>query len=135
VSIAHFSHHIGDLARDLEQIAERAPADMEDVVRKNAREGNRIAKGFARESSGRHGKHYPGTFTAEQTARHTAEYGPDADIVVQGRKGAFNAGGMAPGFEGGSRNQKPHEDLARSADLIGPAFAHDVANLPDRWFW
>jgi hypothetical protein len=52
------------------------------------------------------------------------EYGPDI---------AHPQGGMS--FEGGSRNQPPHNDLAKSADLIGPAFQGEVHRLPDKWFW
>jgi hypothetical protein len=38
-------------------------------------------------------------------------------------------------FEFGSRNQPPHLDLAKSADLAGPMFARDVAKVAARWFW
>jgi hypothetical protein len=54
----------------------------------------------------------------------SGEYGPDA---------AMPQGGMS--FEFGSRNQKPHLDLAKSADVIGPALAQEVRGLADQWFW
>jgi hypothetical protein len=38
-------------------------------------------------------------------------------------------------FEGGSRNQPPHNDLAKSADIMGPKLELKVNLLPDRWFW
>jgi hypothetical protein len=38
-------------------------------------------------------------------------------------------------FEYGSRNQPPHLDLNKSADLIGPQLAKDAGNLLDSLFW
>jgi len=117
------THSIGDLAADLAQIPPVAVKDMAAVVRKNAREGNKIAKAFAKESAGVHGKHYHKRFSAEMLSALSWEYGPE------GRP----QGEMS--FEYGSRNQPPHLDLAKSADLIGPAFAKDVGDKIDRWFW
>lgn len=118
------THDIDDLANDLAAIVRAAPGDMARVVRKNAVDGNKLAAGFAKESAGRHGKHYHRAFSAEQVTPLSYEYGPDS---------AKPQGGMS--FERGSRNQPPHLDLAKSADLIGPAFAQDVHELPDSWFW
>lgn len=118
------THSLDDLADDLETIVRRAPRDMAKVVREGIRAGNMVARDFARESAGAHGKHYHRAFSAEMTGRTTGEYGPDA---------AMPQGGMS--FEHGSRNQPPHLDLARSADLIGPSFAQEVRKLPDDWFW
>lgn len=117
-------HTIGDLARDLAAIPPMAVVDMVDTVRTNAQSGARLAKGFAKQSAGAHGKHYHKAITAEMRTPMSWEYGPDAAMLQ---------GGMS--FEFGSRNQKPHLDLARSADIIGPRFAEQVAKLPDRWFW
>lgn len=124
-------HSIGDLAADLAEIPARARADMRSTVRDGLKAGNLLAKDFARDSSGTHGKLYPKAFTTEMhTGRGlfgntiSGEYGPDA---------ARPQGGMS--FEFGSRNQKPHLDLARSADIIGPSFAQEVRRLPDQWFW
>lgn len=123
--------HLGDLTADLTEIPIRAARDMVGTVHSNLKQGNTIAKGFAKTSSGCAGKLYPKSFSAELHAGTglfgnviSGEYGPDT---------ARPQGGMS--FEYGSRNQKPHLDLARSADIIGPAFADDVANLPDKWFW
>jgi hypothetical protein len=121
---------ITDLANDMLGIVKKVPKDMIATVKDGARAGNLLAKDFARESAGAHGKHYHKAFTSEYRGRglfgstYSAEYGPDA-----GRP----QGGMS--FEFGSRNQKPHLDLARSADIIGPSFAQEVRQLPDRWFW
>lgn len=125
-------HHIGDLANDLAGIARKAPKDMNDTVREGIKVGNSVARDFAKRSAGKHGKHYHRAFTAEMrktypsvdSVVHSGEYGPDISRPQ---------GGMS--FERGSRNQKPHLDLARSADIIGPALAGEVRRLPDRWFW
>jgi len=126
------SHGIGDLADDMTAIVRRAPRDMVGVVREGIRTGNAVAKDNAKRSAGTHGKHYHRAFTSEMrppyhsgvSSTYSGEYGPDA---------SKRQGGMS--FEGGSRNQPPHNDLARSADLIGPSFAQEVGELPGRWFW
>lgn len=97
---------------------------MATVVGDNLREGRDQARTFARATARRHGKHYPRSITVDRTSPLSGEYGPDPSL---------KQGGMS--FEGGSRNQPPHNDLARSADVIGPQFGDDVADLPDRWFW
>lgn len=126
------THHIGRLAADMANIPPRARLDMRATVRDGIRAGNTLAKDFAKRSAGRHGKHYSKAFTTEMrptfhgfgTTILSGEYGPDI---------ARPQGGMS--FERGSRNQKPHLDLARSADIIGGSFAQEVRRLPDRWFW
>lgn len=120
-----------DLEADLRHIARTARGDMRDVVRDGIKAGNTLAKDFAKRSAGAHGKHYHRAFTTEMRGglglfgnTISGEYGPDI---------ARPQGGMS--FEQGSRNQPPHLDLARSADIIGPSFAQEVRALPDRWFW
>ena len=125
-------HDLDDLEADFRTIARRAPQEFRGVVRDGLRAGNMLAKESARETAGRHGKHYHRAFTTEMrkpyasvdSIVHSGEYGPDISRPQ---------GGMS--FERGSRNQKPHLDLARSADLVGPALAGEVRRLPDRWFW
>lgn len=132
MSSVRVTHSIGDLASDLRTIAVEAKPTMARSLQEEARLGNELAKGFARKSAGKHGKHYPNAFSAEMrgivgfggSAGISGEYGPDI---------AKPQGGMS--FEGGSRNQPPHLDLTRSADLIGPSFRQEVSRLPDRWFW
>lgn len=126
-------HSIGRLAADMADIPARATVDMYEKTREAGRLGNSLAKDYARESSGRHARKYPGTFSAEmkQTFRgfgsqiFVTEYGPRAT----------GQGLLAPILENGSRNNKPHFNLLRSADQIGPAFAREVGELPNRWFW
>lgn len=122
---------IDDLAADLANIAARVRPDMRDVVRDGIRTGADLARINARRSAGRHGKHYPKAITSEMTSglglfgnTISGEYGPDV---------ARPQGGMS--FEYGSRNQPPHLDLARSADVVGPAFIQSVRDQIDEWFW
>lgn len=125
-------HGIDDLASDLRGIAVGARRDMVKVVRKGINVGATVARDNARRSAGAHGKHYPRSITSEMrgivefggSAGISGEYGPDISL---------QQGDMS--FEGGSRNQPPHLDLARSADLIGPAFAQEVGRTVDGWFW
>lgn len=129
---ARVTHSIGELAADYSAIVTQAPRDMIRTVREAVKVGNVVARDNAKRSSGQHGKHYPKAFSAEMHGLQSAgaggsvysgEYGPDASKPQ---------GDMS--FEGGSRNQKPHHDLARSADLMGPALAGEVRRLPDKWF-
>ncbi|WP_394289504.1 hypothetical protein [Microbacterium sp.] len=120
---------VGDLARDLRQIATQAPSDIHRVVRHGVRVGNALAKSNARSTAGAHGRHYHKAFSAEMKVNglgglHAGEYGPDSSKPQ---------GGMS--FEGGSRNQPPHNDLAKSADIVGPALYGEAKRLLDRWFW
>lgn len=123
---------LDSLADDMADIVKRAPRDMVKVVREGIRAGNMVARDYAKRSAGSHGKHYHRAFSTEMHGvvsfggvfGYSGEYGPDASKPQ---------GSMS--FERGSRNQPPHNDLARSADLIGPSFAQEVRGLPDGWFW
>lgn len=117
------------LERDMRQIATTARRDMVKVVAEGIRTGSVVSRDYARESAGAHGKHYPKSITYEMLlygalGMIAGEWGPDASKPQ---------GGMS--FEGGSRNQPAHNDLAKAADLIGPAFVGEVRRLPEKWFW
>ena len=125
------THSLGDLADDLDDIRQRVRPEMRDVVRDCINEGNRIAKANAKRTAGEHGKLYPRAFSASMHSglglfgnTISGEYGPDANRPQ---------GGMS--FERGSRNQPPHNDLAKSADLIGDKFELKVNLRVDGWFW
>lgn len=131
-------HTLAGLDRDMRRAPVILAREGVKVVRRNAVEGNRRALRNAKASSGRHGRLYasPRVFKVEQGANPlTWIYGPDASVVVTGRTGTFQPGGMASGFEWGSRNQKPHRDLQRSADGIGFKLQHDVRDMLDKVFW
>lgn len=117
-------HSLGELERDLRQIPVVAAREIPKIVRRRAVAGNRRAKAFAKKSAGRHGKHYHKAFSVEALSASSWTYGPEADMPQ---------GDMS--FEHGSRNQKPHLDLAKSADLDGPELAADVRDLLDKLFW
>lgn len=118
------THHIDDLASDLRTIAVEVTPTMAKTLRAEARLGNELAKGFAKVSAGRHGKLYPNAFSAEARGPLSWEYGPDS---------AKPQGGMS--FEHGSRNQPPHLDLAKSADIIATRLGEAVLNDVDDLFW
>lgn len=118
------THTLADLDRDMRALPVKAARMQAELVRGTAEKGNRIARNFARSSAGKHGKHYPNAFSAEAVDPFTWVYGPDAGKPQ---------GDMS--FEFGSRNQRPHLDLAKSADIVGPGMASDVRKMLDRLFW
>ena len=125
------THTLGDLVRDQERIAAEAKAELPGIVRRNAERGNDIARAFASEQHTMNSDidvPYQESFSAEQRTFLLWEYGPEDDGVKHG-------GSQARGYENGSRNQRPHLNLARSQDIIGPEFADDVHDAAGRWFW
>lgn len=132
-------HGIDRLAADMAKIAPRARADMVVVVGRGIRTGASVARDFAKVSGGSHagvskktGKVQPYVKSITHEMRLygglgliAGEYGPDP---------ALPQGNLR--LEGGEgRQTRPHLNLARSADLIGPALAGEVRRLPSRWFW
>lgn len=124
-------HDIDDLANDLVSISRRVRPDMRECVSESIDEGNKLAKANAKRTAGTHGKHYHKAFGAEMHRGYglfgntiSGEYGPDANKPQ---------GGMS--FERGSRNQPPHNDLAKSADIAGEKLALKVNLRVDSWFW
>lgn len=115
---------IGDLADDLRTMTVTAKPSLARVVERNADEGTRLARDNAIRTARRHGRHYPNSMSAEPRGALTWSYGPDASRPQ---------GGMS--FEFGSRNQPPHLDLARSADVIGPKMLGDVDDVVSDLFW
>lgn len=122
---------LGDLERDCRAVAARPKADLPRVVARNAKRGNEIARTFASQQHTMNSDvdlPYSESFSAEEINPLAWAYGPVDNGVKHG-------GGQARGYEYGSRNQKPHLDLARSRDIIGPDFADDVADTAAGWFW
>lgn len=124
---------VDDLIADMARIRAEAPLVLNGVVRDGVRAGTELAKNFAKRSAGKHGKRYPTAITPQMHRPRPSlfggmfyggEYGPDSSRPQ---------GGMS--FEYGSRNQKPHLDLNRSADIIGPQFPREVGDAIDRLFW
>jgi hypothetical protein len=104
------------LAEDLDAVAAESREVFDKAAKDAAGTGNRIGKGFARRSAGTHGRRYPSSWSVARTGVAAYVYGP--------------TGGRAQGdmsFEYGSRNQKPHLDANRSADLIEQSLPRRVA--------
>ena len=123
------SHSLNDLESDLRKIPKILRREGRRVVKHNISEGNRIAKAHASESHTMFGDtdiEYPPSFTSEMTGPMRGEYGPDSSI---------GDGSQAEGYEHGSINSPPHNDLARSLDVIGTEFALDVDDLVRDLFW
>ena len=105
------SSSINEMAVEFESLPRRARHRAAGVLSDIAHDGHRSAQRNARRTAGKHGKHYWRAITLERADDAGLEwvYGPDV---------ALRQGNMS--FERGSRNQKPHLDLAQSADLIRP---------------
>lgn len=114
------THTIGDLAADAARIPAKVKREGRKIVRKNVRDGNTLARRYARELSGPHGKNYFKRITGEMTGALEGEYGP-------------HDGGVPVG--GGWRHGAPNTELERSQDVIGPRFARDVREMADGLFW
>lgn len=111
---------IDDLANDFLSVASKAKPRLSRVVRRNVKEGHKLAQKFARQASGIHGINYYKRITAEMTGDLEGEYGP-------------HAGGTPVGA--GYRHGPPNTDLEKSQDIIGPKFAKDVGDEMQGLFW
>lgn len=114
------THDIDDLASDLAGIAVEFNRKAPGVVKRHVAEGNGIARRFARDRAGIHGKNYYKRLSAEMTGPLTGEYGP-------------HDGGTPVGA--GYRNGGPNLDLPNSADIIAPKFAKAAGDMAEGLFW
>lgn len=114
-----FYSDLDDLASDLHDASVRVKRGAPKVVRKNNRAGRTLARRIARKSAGIHGRKYFKRITDEMTGPLRGEYGPTA---LQGGEEYVGAGW---------RNGPGNTDLPKSADVIGPKFAKDAADLLD----
>lgn len=125
---------ITDLASDLKTMTVRAPVELKKVVRKNTIEGNALAKGYASQQhtmNSRYDIRYPKSFTWDVGSFYG--FGEGNIVGTYGPDPARPQGGMS--FERGSRNQKPHLDLARSADVIAWKFGPNILFAAHNLFW
>ena len=113
---------VADLERKMRSLPPKARKDMRRVVVENVRAGRVLTRDSARRTARSHGKHYPKAITSEMTGPLIGEWGPDASKPQ---------GGMS--FEGGSRNQPAHLNMAKNADIVARMYHQDVADLPRRW--
>lgn len=113
-------HGIDELASDMREIPVKFAKKAPGIVKRNTTEGNKIARRFAKDRAGPHGKNYFKRLTAEMTGPLTGEYGP-------------HDGGTPVGA--GYRHGGVNLDLPNSADIIAPKFADAVGDMVDGFFW
>lgn len=115
------THTLDDLANDCAAIPVKLVTEAPRVVSRSAREGNALARSYARASAGKHGTNYHKRLTAEMIGPLSAEYGPEgipkSDFVGVGFRSGVNL------------------DLPRSADVIGPKFADAAGDTLGGLFW
>lgn len=109
------------LARDLTRASTRTVRLGDRVLDDAADDLQRRWRQNARRTAGRHGRHYPNAITAERVGPLTYEVGPES---------ARPQGGMS--FEYGSRNQPPHLDGNRAADVAFPRTERRLAEVAER---
>jgi hypothetical protein len=100
----------------VEDGARRAAEGAYPLVQEHALALQKRWQDNARETAGRHGKHYPRAITAEQI------YAEDAAIWEIGPDRARKQGSMGEGFEYGGPYQPPHLDGQRAAVATEPEF-------------
>lgn len=120
------------LAVDQAEIASRALPDCTKVVREGIRTGGMLARDIARGHNPVHARYYPASITWEMNA---ALLGAGAN-VVHGEYGPtpHGQGSLAGILENGSGHNAPQNNLAKSADVIGPAFAGEIRSKVNDWF-
>ncbi|HET7386850.1 MAG TPA: hypothetical protein VFJ19_09345 [Nocardioidaceae bacterium] len=115
---------LADLARDLHKAAAELPERTAAVVEHAAVNLKNGWRENARRSAGKHGKHYPASIGYDELRRNGGnvwtDVGPDSSMPQ---------GGMS--FEYGSRNQPPHLDGNRAADVEAPRFLKAMGDLAD----
>lgn len=112
---------VGDLAADCQKVATDAGTQMRRVVRTNVKQGNSLARKYAKAGAGPHGIHYFKRLSAEMTGPLVGEYGPT---------GVPKSDFVGVGFRSGDNT-----DLPRSADVQIERMAADVRKLSERLFW
>lgn len=112
------AHELVTYGEDLGKIGFRATGVMVKEFQETGDELVDLWAGYARASSGVHGKHYPDSIDKEMqlSTNIVLEVGPNP-TKPQGK--------MA--FETGSVNQPPHPDGQRAADVIVPRLQLRIA--------
>lgn len=121
MTTVRFRHDIGDLADDLRTIAIKAKPEMVKIIRKGTKVGQTVARDFAKESSGPHGKNYYKRITSEVISPLVGEWGPTGEV---------EGNAIGAGWRHGQNT-----DLPRSADVMGPALARESRDLLANLFW
>lgn len=117
---------LADLERDCRTIAAEFKPKAAESVRDVAKDGNNAGKANARRTGGKHARKYAGTFSAERKGPLSYEWGPRAS----------GQGELVHVLERGSRNNPPHHDVAKAADLFGAnALERKIDGVMDDLFW
>ncbi|MGA4989872.1 hypothetical protein [Nonomuraea bangladeshensis] len=114
---------IEKLENDLLEAAIKAHVGASDVVKEQATRFRNDWRDNARQTAGAHGKHYPRSITAEKASDTTWEVGPDS---------ALPQGGMGRGFEWGSVNQPPHNDMGQAIVTVPDRFEAAVKDWAEK---
>lgn len=125
---------VTNLAADMEQIPSRAYRESQNLIRDGIKAGALVSKDLARPKSGKHARLYPGKMTSAMGSTYR---GPTA-IIHQGEYGPLPSGQglLATILEDGVPGKnRPARNLARSLDLIRPAFHQGAEQLLDGLFW
>ncbi len=111
--------------RDLDEIPTHVKVGAHRVVETHADKLRDQWRDFARDTAGKHGKHYPNAITASPTSAGLGDVSWEV-----GPESARPQGNMS--FEYGSVNQPPHLDGARAAQVIEPLFMKAVTEMVDK---
>lgn len=128
------SSTLGEFSRVCVEASKVCQREMRGVVEDGVKLGNQLGRANARRTAPPHGKRYPNAFTWEMSGTYRSAFA--SSNVYQGTYGpdaALPQGGMS--FEHGSRNQPPHNDLAKSADYVGPRMPATARRRLDLVFW
>ena len=110
------------LAADLSTMGARVVKPMAEMFDETGDDLRDLWRTNARRTSGKHGKHYPNSITAERKL--------GTDIIVEvGPDRALRQGSMGRGFEFGSKNQPPHLDGQKAANAIEPKIDRRIAEV------
>lgn len=113
------SHGIGDLYRDLSNIAAQTRPVMRGVVKDGLRVGKGLARQYSKDSAGPHGKHL--------YKRINSEMHGDLGLFGNTISGEYGYDGTPKSeFVGGGFRHGINTDLPRSADIVGPSFIRSV---------
>lgn len=113
------------VASEIEREAREVAVEAYPVAKKMADKLQRDWRRNARQTAGKHGKHYPRAITSEQ--RYSTD-GPDWEI---GPDSSMPQGGMGRGFEWGSVHQPPHHDMTQAMTTLEPLFEAAAKKIAD----
>lgn len=127
---ARVTHSIDDLARDCGRIPPEMYRKGKRIVSEGARVGASLARDNAKAKSGIHGERYYKRITAD-AARAATGFGAGAISAEFGPTGFPRSDFVGAGYRNGPGNT----DLARAADVVGPALHGEVRAMLDELFW